>query len=119
MIDEKKLAPAREQFKLCSDIFIALGDLVRQQICLDLAAAGPQGINVVQLSQKTTLSRPAVSHHLKVLKEAKIVEPIKNGTQIFYRLKLRESLNSVKNLITMIDEILSEEGMDLSNHSDC
>ena len=88
MIDQKKLEQALDKFKLCSPIFLALGDETRQKICLDLAAAGLDGINVADLSAKTTLSRPAISHHLKVLKDAKIVEPIKKGTQIFYKLKI-------------------------------
>ena len=74
-----------------------------------MAEAGLAGINVADLSGKTVLSRPAVSHHLKVLKDAKIVEPVKKGTQIFYRLRLKDSLVPVKALIGTVEEILSEE----------
>ena len=104
-----KLEQAQYEFKVCVPIFIALGDTTRQKICLDLAAAGTEGINVADLSGKTILSRPAISHHLKVLKDCGIVEPIKKGTQIFYRLRLKDSLVPMKKLIDTIEEILSEE----------
>lgn len=109
MIDPNKIEESRQEFKNCAPIFTALGDTTRQKLCLDLAEAGLEGINVADLSGKSILSRPAISHHLKVLKDAGIVEPIKNGTQIFYRLRLRECFTNVKALIQTIEEILIEE----------
>lgn len=109
MIEQEKLNQAREEFKVCLPIFTALGDTTRQKICLDLASTGLEGINVADLAGKSILSRPAISHHLKVLKDAGIVEPIKKGTQIFYRLKLKDSLVPMKALIETVEEILSEE----------
>ncbi|MBR1723317.1 MAG: winged helix-turn-helix transcriptional regulator [Treponema sp.] len=109
MIDPKKLEVAEEQFKICSPSFIALGDENRQKICMDLAAVFPDGINVADLSAKSTLSRPAVSHHLKVLKDAGLVVSIKKGTQIFYKLKLKEAFESLKSLIETVGEIINEE----------
>ena len=109
MIDPKNIDKALEQFKACSAIFLALGDSTRQKICLDLAATGLEGINVADLAGKSILSRPAISHHLKVLKDAGIIEPIKKGTQIFYRLKLKDALVPMKALIDTVEEILSEE----------
>ncbi len=109
MIDEQKIEKALSQFKDCSAIFLALGDTTRQKICMDLAAAGLEGINVADLSGKTILSRPAISHHLKVLKDAQIVEPIKKGTQIFYKLKLKDALIPIKALVDIVEEILTED----------
>ena len=109
MIDKKKLETARSQFKECSSLFIALGDSMRQNICLELAAAGEEGINVAQLTGKSILSRPAISHHLKVLKDCGLVEPIKKGTQIFYRLHLKEYAVRIRQLIDVIDAIIIEE----------
>ena len=109
MIDKEKIEIAREQFKNCSSLFIALGDPMRQKICLDLAEASEDGVNVAQLAGKSILSRPAISHHLKVLKDCGIVEPIKKGTQIFYRLHLKVNFLAFKQLIQTMDEILIEE----------
>ena len=109
MIDKEKVALARQQFKDCSSLFVALGDVTRQNICLDLTEAGDEGINVAQLTEKSLLSRPAISHHLKILKDCGIVEPIKKGTQIFYRIRLRENFAIVRKLMQTLDEIFAEE----------
>lgn len=109
MVDKEKLERALEQFRLCSPVFIALGDATRQKILTDLAEAGQEGINVARLSEKSVLSRPAVSHHLKVLKDSEIIEPMKRGTQIFYRLRLKKKLAAVRELICTVEEIAAEE----------
>ncbi|MCR5725545.1 MAG: metalloregulator ArsR/SmtB family transcription factor [Treponema sp.] len=106
MIDKEKIALATEQFKNCSPLFIALGDSHRQKLCMDLASSGEDGLNVAELSGKSILSRPAISHHLKVLKDAGIVEPLKKGTQVFYRLRLRENFTLLKKLMLLVEEIL-------------
>ena len=57
-------------FNSCVPFFIAMSDEYRQQLIMDIAEAGNDGINVSNLSAKSKLSRPAISHHLKVLKDA-------------------------------------------------
>lgn len=106
---KEKTRLARRQFEECSALFVALGDVTRQKIVCDLADAGEEGINVAQLTGKSLLSRPAISYHLKVLKNCGIVEPVKQGTQIFYRIRLREHFAIVKHLMQTLDEIFAEE----------
>lgn len=43
-----------------------------------------RGVRVGDIAQKTNLSRPAVSHHLKILKEAGIINVRKEATKNFY-----------------------------------
>jgi DNA-binding transcriptional ArsR family regulator len=43
-------------------------------------------LNVGQISSKFRLSRPSISHHLKVLKDAGVVRSEKSGQEIFYWL---------------------------------
>lgn len=106
---EEKMRLARRQFEECSALFVALGDVTRQRIICDLAEAGEDGINVAQLTGKSLLSRPAISYHLKVLKSCGIVEPVKQGTQIFYRTRLREHFGTIKRLMQTLDEIFAEQ----------
>ena len=61
-----------------------VGDAVRMEIIL-LLARGP-AMNVTDISARFRISRPAVSHHLKVLKDAGIVRSEKTGQEIYYRL---------------------------------
>ena len=89
-------------FKSVNDfipIFQALADSERLLILLKLFYAGPNGKNVTELSGKTRLSRPAVSHHLKVLKAAGIINSRKDGTQVYYSLDAKQKVTNIENLV--------------------
>ena len=75
---------------------------------MDIAEAGKEGINVSNLSAKSKLSRPAISHHLKVLKDSGLIKPLKVGTQIFYQLNLSENFKTVSELINSMENILNK-----------
>ena len=79
-------------------IFQALADSERLLILLKLFYAGPNGKNVTELSGKTRLSRPAVSHHLKVLKAAGIINSRKDGTQVYYSLDAKQKVTNIETL---------------------
>ncbi len=116
MINQEELKSLIEKFKTCGPLFIALGDEVRQELLLQLAISNFEGINVTNLSSKTNLSRPAISHHLKVLKDSGWVIPIKKGTQIFYRLNLEKNLNIISNVIEEIRVIDKKYRQSLETH---
>jgi DNA-binding transcriptional ArsR family regulator len=64
-------------------ILTALGDPTRQAI-LDLLLDGPQPVG--ELAARLPVSRPAVSQHLKVLKEVGLVVDRQDGTRRVYRI---------------------------------
>jgi DNA-binding transcriptional ArsR family regulator len=64
-------------------ILTALGDPTRQAI-LDLLLDGPQPVG--ELASHLPVSRPAVSQHLKVLKEVGLVVDRQEGTRRVYRV---------------------------------
>jgi DNA-binding transcriptional ArsR family regulator len=68
-------------------VFAALGDPVRRLI-LELLAAGeqPTGSLVAALRSRMPISQPAVSQHLKVLREANLVSVRAEGTRRIYAL---------------------------------
>lgn len=66
--------------------FAALGDPTRRKI-FELVAEQPSA--VVDLANELPVSRPAVSQHLKVLKEAGLVIESAEGTRRIYRLDPR------------------------------
>ncbi len=81
-------------------IFQALADSERLLILLKLFYAGSTGKNVTELSGKTRLSRPAVSHHLKVLKAAGIIDSRKDGTQVYYSLDAKQKISKIESLVS-------------------
>ena len=56
-------------WKNISGVFTALGDEHRQRILLTFEAG--ERLNVGQIVEVSTLSRSAVSHHLKILRDRK------------------------------------------------
>ncbi len=68
---------------LAGDAFDALGDPNRRQI-LQLLRAGDQSVQ--QLADALPISRPAVSRHLRLLKQAGLVTELARGTRRIYRL---------------------------------
>lgn len=78
------------KFKACQDIFIALGDATRQKILLILLDNKKTGLRVNDIANQTPLSRPAVSHHLKILKNANIVAVNRTGTKNYYCINCEE-----------------------------
>ena len=71
--------PARDPFE-------ALGDEHRRAI-VEALAAGERPVN--ELADLLPISRPAVSRHLRLLKEAGLVDDRADGTRRFYRLDER------------------------------
>lgn len=69
-------------WKAVSKVFTALGDEQRQRILLTFDRG--ERLNVTQLAEASTLSRPTVSHHLKILREAGVLESSKEGKEVFY-----------------------------------
>jgi DNA-binding transcriptional ArsR family regulator len=61
----------------------ALGDWTRRQI-FDALKSGPQSVG--ELAARMPVSRPAVSQHLRVLKDAGLVIDSKDGTRRIYRV---------------------------------
>jgi len=64
--------------------FKALGDPTRVAIVNRLAVAGE--VCVCDLTAAFDLSQPTISHHLKLLREAGLVDASRRGTWAYYRL---------------------------------
>ena len=65
--------------------FRALADPARVYIVNRLAGAGE--LCVCVLTEELGLSQPTVSHHLKLLRKAGLIEGEKRGTWSYYRLR--------------------------------
>jgi DNA-binding transcriptional ArsR family regulator len=68
------------------DPFEALGDPNRRAIVGAAAAAGDDGRSVQEMADALPISRPAVSRHLRLLKQAGLVVEEPRGTRRIYRL---------------------------------
>lgn len=90
------------QFKNCIPLLDALKDENRQAIIL-LLAQHKSGLNVNMIADQINLSRPAISHHLKVLKQTGFVDYEKRSVENYYVLTIRKPLEQLKLLIAAIE----------------
>lgn len=78
--------PGAEVVERTAEVFKAIGHPVRLQILLLLGqSAGP--VCVCDIEQPFSIKQPTISHHLKVLREAGLVETEQRGTWVYYRLR--------------------------------
>jgi ArsR family transcriptional regulator, arsenate/arsenite/antimonite-responsive transcriptional repressor len=87
--------------RLCKPVFFALGDSTRQQIILLLEKI--EACNVTQLAEKLPLSRPAVSHHLRVLRQSGLVKVKRRGTENYYYLTIDGALALFKRFLHEVE----------------
>ncbi|MBG0566608.1 ArsR/SmtB family transcription factor [Actinoplanes aureus] len=67
--------------------FKALGDPVRLQLMSMIASAPDGEACVCDLTPAFELSGPTISHHLKTLREAGLVDAERRGTWVYYRAR--------------------------------
>jgi DNA-binding transcriptional ArsR family regulator len=75
-----------------TEAFDALGDPNRREI---LRLLGTEGLAVGEIAEAMPISRPAVSRHLRLLKEAGLVVERAEGTRRIYQLQA-EGLEAVQ-----------------------
>lgn len=74
-----------KEFEQCQKILVALGDENRQHMILEMMKMGNcRGVRVNEITERTHLSRPAVSHHLQILKDAGILKMRRESTKNYY-----------------------------------
>jgi DNA-binding transcriptional ArsR family regulator len=81
-------------------VFVALGDEHRQRIMLTFQKG--ERLTVGQISAVSTLSRPAVSHHLKILRAAGVLESEKIGKQVYLRINKKMLEETFANVLDYV-----------------
>lgn len=71
-----------------TDVYFAIADPTRRALLLRLAKEGER--NVSDLLEPFSISQPAVSKHLRILREAKLVSSRKLGRERLYAIEARK-----------------------------
>ncbi len=81
----EQVAMLADSFSKCEKLLTAIGDETRQHLIVEMMRLGVcSGVRVCEITEKINLSRPAVSHHLQIMKDAGIVKVRKEGTKNYY-----------------------------------
>lgn len=86
--------------KACIPLFTVLADENRHKILKLLLENGAMNVNA--LTEQLHLSRPAVSHHLKIMLDAQTVAVEQIGKERFYSIAM---FDAVKQLQQLVDEL--------------
>ena len=92
-----------DELKACRQVLTALGDETRLHLLGIMLQNTCSGSRVIDIAAQTNLSRPAVSHHLRVLKDAGIVKSRREGTCIYYYLD--PEMGELDNLLSLFGDI--------------
>jgi ArsR family transcriptional regulator len=65
-------------------VFKALGDPVRLRLLSMIASVQGGEVCVCELTPAFDLSQPTISHHLKVLRQAGLIDCERRGTWVYY-----------------------------------
>lgn len=74
---------SKKTFVLLAETFQAMGDTSRIQIIWILSHGA---LSVNEIAELLSMSQPAVSHHLRTLRNLKLVRPRREGRTIYYSL---------------------------------
>ncbi len=74
-----------DQAGMLAPMFKALGDPVRLRL-MSMIASRPEAC-VCDLTGAFDVSAPTISHHLRVLREAGLVDSDRRGTWVYYRVR--------------------------------
>lgn len=92
--------PTQQTFEAVADSFALISDSTRLKIFWLLCHSEDCVINI---AAAIGMSSPAVSHHLRVLKQAKLIQSRKEGKEVYYRLS---KTNEADLLHKAIDSLL-------------
>jgi ArsR family transcriptional regulator len=86
--------------------FKALGDPIRLRMVSLIASANEGELCVCELTGPFDVAGPTISHHLKVLREAGLIEGDRRGTWIYYRI-LPAALARLSSLLSVTGALAS------------
>lgn len=92
-------------FKAGIPLLTMLQDENRQQILVMLCRTDRMTVN--EITERLSLSRPAVSHHLKLMLDAGILTVTKNGTERYYSSHMEDALALLKALTASLEADLA------------
>lgn len=89
-------------FQSCMPLFQVLSDPHRQSILMTLTEKGRMTVN--EITEQSSLSRPAISHHLRLLLDKDLISVEQQGTQRYYSASLHASVQLLKELVAALEE---------------
>lgn len=105
-----KVEQLQADFENCQKLLDAFEDVVRQKLLLLMLREDRSGVRVSDIAAKTNLTRPAVSHHMQILKNAGIIKSRKEGKCVYYFFDPSgENIDALLRLFEKVRDIIKDE----------
>ena len=88
------------EWRNISKVYAALGDEHRQRILLTFEPG--ERLNIGQIVEVSTLSRTAVSHHLRILREADVLQSVKEGKEVYFWINKNFLVDAMETVVGYI-----------------
>ena len=88
------------EWRNISKVYAALGDEHRQRILLTFEPG--ERLNIGQIVEVSTLSRTAVSHHLRILREAGVLHSVKEGKEVYFWINKNFLVDAMETVVGYI-----------------
>lgn len=107
---QEEVRQLAEEFANCRKLLQALGDENRQHLILEMLKMNQcGGVRVGAITEKTHLSRPAVSHHLRILKDAGLLKVRREGTKNYYYFDAdAEAMEALLRMLTHAKQLMEQ-----------
>lgn len=92
----------------------AISDPIRMKIIFLIGCNGR--LNVTEISSHFSVSRPAVSHHLKVLKNLGLLHVEKVGKEMLYALNKQTLIQQLRALADELEQLEQQEQTDRTHY---
>lgn len=101
LVHERGIERLAKEFEACQKALSAIGDASRQHLILSMMRMEHcGGARVETIAAESNLSRPTVSHHLQILKDAGIIKIRREGTKHDYYFDIEQ--RAMNQLIQML-----------------
>jgi predicted transcriptional regulator len=97
----KAIKTIPDEWRNIAHLFIALGDAHRQRILL--AFEKNERLNIMQIVSASTLSRTAVTHHLKILHQSGALQSEKVGKEVYFWVNKNLITSAIKGVLHYIE----------------
>lgn len=84
-----------------ANVFKALGDSTRREI---LKLLSEKDMSPGEISQHFNMSKPAITKHLDILREAELVSSEKKGLYIIYSINISVLQEAISNFMTFFEK---------------
>ena len=98
----KHINASGDQIEKILDLLNALNDQTRQKIIMMFQTQKEYCVN--DIAKQFNLSRPAISHHLNLMKRSKTLSARRDGKEIYYSFNKEYVISNLELLLTFLKE---------------